>query len=125
MAKVYGDDVVERVRTRKHRAAVRLRARQAATFKVANALDELISNGAPDDFDGEEGHAFLCALKGHRRRMVGHSPRPGSAAAVEGARPSSWPPGCDDAMQWDPRLSKEDFAELRRQGYLVADWRLA
>lgn len=124
MAKVYGEDVLARVRTRKYRAALRLRAWQAATVRVANALDELISNGAPDDFDGEEENAFLCSLKGHRRRMVGDHPRSMRATTSHGARLSSWPPGCDDAMQWDPRLGKEDFAQLRAEGYPVADWRL-
>lgn len=123
MAKIYGEDVVERVRTRKCRAAVRLRAREAATVKVANALDELISIGAPDDLDAEQAHAFVATLKGHRRRMVGDHPRPMRANA-DGARASSWLPGCDDAMQWDPRYSKEDFAQLRAEGYPVADWRL-
>ena len=124
MAKVYGEEVLERVRTRKHRAAQRLRARQAATVKVANALDELLSVGAPDDFDGEEEQAFLSTLKAHKHRMVGDHPRPMRAMTSEGARLSSWPPGCDDAVQWDPRYSKEDFAQLRAAGFPVADWRL-
>ena len=124
MAKVYGEDVVERVRTRKYGAARRLRAREAATVKVANALDELISIGAPDDFDDEQEHAFLSALNNHKRRMVGDHPRPMRAMTSDGARLSSWPPGCDDAMQWDPRYSKEDFAQLRAAGFPVADWRL-
>ena len=124
MAKVYGEDVVERVRTRKYGAARRLRAREAATVKVANALDELISIGAPDDFDDEQEHAFLSALTNHKRRMVGDHPRSMRTMTSDGARPSSWPPGCDDAMQWDPRYSKEDFAQLRAAGFPVADWRL-
>lgn len=115
---------MKRVRTRKFRAALRLRAREAATVKVADALEGLLSVGAPDSFDSEEEQAFLSALKGHKQRMVGHSPRPMRARTSDGARPSSWPPGCDDAMQWDPRLSKEDFAQLRAAGYPVADWRL-
>lgn len=110
--------------TRKCHAARRLRAWEAATVRVANAPDGLISNGAPDDFDLEEEHAFLKALKGHRRRMVGDYPRPMRATTSDGARPSSWPLSCDDAMQWDPRLSKEDFAQLRADGYPVDDWRL-
>ena len=124
MAKVYGEEVMERVRTRKCRAALRLRARQAATVKVANALDELLSVGAPDDFDREEEHAFLSALTNHKRRMVGDHPRSMRATVSDGTRLSSWPPGCDDAVQWDPRYSKEDFAQLRAAGFLVADWRL-
>ena len=124
MAKVYGKDVMERVRTRKHRAALRLRAREAATVKVADALEGLLSVGAPDDFDGEEEHAFLSALTGHKRRMVGDHPRSMRATTSDGARLSSCPPGCDDAVQWDPRYSKEDFAQLRAEGYPVADWRL-
>ena len=124
MAKVYGEDVLERVRTRKYRAALRLRARQVAAVKVANALDELIAHGAPDHFDGEEEQAFLSALKGHRRRMVGDHPRPMRSTTSDGARPSSWPPGCGDAVQWDPRYSKEDFAQLQAEGYPVADWQL-
>lgn len=116
---------MERVRTRKYRAALRLRARQTARVKVAKALDELILNGAPDGFDGEEKHAFLSTLENHKRRMVGEQRTPMRPMRLDGERPSSWPPGCDEAMQWDPRLSKEDFAELRRQGYPVADWRLA
>ena len=123
VAKVYGEDVVERVRTRKCRASLRLRARQAATVKVANALDELISIGAPDDFDDEQEHAFLSTLRAHKHRMVGDRSRPMRANA-NGARLSSYPPGCDDAMQWNPRYSKEDFAQLRAAGFPVADWRL-
>ena len=124
MAKDYGEEVMERVRTRKCRAALRLRARQAATVKVANALDELISKGAPDDFDGEEVHAFLSALKNHKRRMVGDYAQPTCATTSDGSRLPSGPPVNDDAMRWDPRFSKEDFAQLRAEGYPVADWRL-
>lgn len=124
MAKVYSEEVLERVRTRQCHAARRLRARQAATSIVAKALDELISKGAPDHFDAEEEHAFLLALKGHKLRMIGQFSRPVRATTVGHANPVSGPSGGYDMVQWDPRYSKEDFAELRRLGYAVADWRL-
>ena len=124
MAKVYGEEVLERVRTRQCHAARHLRARQAATSMVANALDELISKGAPDHFDGEEEHAFLSALKGHNVRMIGHHSRPIRATTAGDPNPVSGSSGSYDLVQWDPRFSKEDFAELRRLGYAVADWRL-
>lgn len=124
MAKVYGEEVLERVRTRKSRAARRLHARQAAARMVANALDELISKGAPDNFDGEEDHAFLSALEGHKLRMIGQFPRPVPATTAVHANPVCRSGDSYDMVQWDPRYSKQDFAELRRLGYAVADWRL-
>lgn len=124
MAKVYGEEVLARVRTRQCRAARRLRARQVATSMVANALDELISKGVPDHFDAEEEHAFVAALKGHKLRMIGHHSQPIRATTAGDPNPVSRSSGSYDLVQWDPRYSKEDFAELRRLGYAVADWRL-
>ena len=116
MAKVYGEDVLERVRTRKYRAALRLRARQVAAVKVANALDELIAHGAPDHFDGEEEQAFLSALKDHKRRMVGQQPhRPLEPSISVG----------DSTPLWPERLGPEDLEELANGGWppRVQVWR--
>ena len=66
MAKIYDSEVLDRVRTRKHLAARRSRAREAATAMVAKALNALIAEGPPDDFDSEEGSAFMSTLKNHR-----------------------------------------------------------
>ena len=124
MAKVYDFDVMERVRTRRHGAARRLRARETATAMVAKGLNALIAAGAPDEFDSEEAHAFMSTLRNHRLRMVGHGSPGRSGAPEKGAAPSIGTGANYDECEWDSRFDKEDFAELRRQGYGVADWRL-
>lgn len=124
MAKVYSEDVLERVRTRRYKATRRLRAREAATDKVARALNVLIADGAPEEFDGEEASAFISTLKNHRLRMIGYS-SPASPAGMDIGAPNPLAPIPNyDQCEWDTRYSKEDFAELRRLGYGVADWRL-
>ena len=124
MTKTYTDDVLERVRTRRHRAARRSSARETATSMVAKALNALIATGAPDDFDSEEAAAFMATLKGHRLRMVGYRSPARSGSIANGAQTSLRTIPNYDECDWDPRFSKEDFVELRRQGYGVADWRL-
>ena len=124
MAKVYDQEVLERVRTRRHRAALRSRARETATGLVAKALNALIAIGAPEDFDSEEAQAFMSTLKGHRLRMVGYGSPASPRAIMRGELTSPQVAPNYDECEWDPRYSKDDFAELRRQGYGVADWRV-
>ena len=124
MAKVYGEDVLERVRTRRHGAARRLRARETATAVAAKGINALIAAGAPEDFDTEEAEAFMSTLKNHRLRMVGYGALGRSAGAGPVALASAKASPNYDECEWDPRYSEEDFAELRRLGYGVADWRL-
>ena len=115
---------MERVRTRKFRAALRRRARESASEVVARAFGLLITAGPPDDFDEEEAHAFMSTLKNHRLRMVGYGSPARPAAAQNGAQTQLLVSPNYDECEWSPRYSKEDFAELRRLGYGVADWRL-
>jgi len=95
-----------------------------ATTRVAKALNVLITIGAPEDFDSEEAQAFMSTLKGHRLRMVGYGSPAGAAAVKSDEQTSVREIPNYDECEWDPRYSKDDFAELRRQGYGVADWRL-
>ena len=124
MAKIYPEDVLERVRTRRRGAARRLRGRETATALAAQGLNALITAGAPEGFDDEEAHAFMSTLKNHRLRMVGYGSPERSAVSPKGGPASFAPSPNFDECDWDPRFDKEDFAELRRQGYGVADWRL-
>ena len=91
---------------------------------MAKELNELIAAGPPGDFDSEESHAFMSTLKGHRLRMVGHGSRAKPALRKNDAKTSHQASSNYDECDWDPRYGKEDFAELRRLGYGVADWRL-
>jgi hypothetical protein len=124
VAKVYGSEVLERVRTRRHHAARRQRARETATGKVAKALNALIDAGAPADFDSEEAHAFMSTVRGHRLRMVGYGSPARFATIKQGTEAALATMPSYDECEWDPRYSKEDFEELRRLGHGVADWRL-
>lgn len=92
---------------------------------VAKGLDALIAAGPPPDFDSEQARAFLSTVKNHKLRMVGQGSPAAPAAARSCALGPNTPSANYDECDWDSRFSKEDFAELRRQGYGVADWRLA
>lgn len=123
VAKTYRDDVLERVRNRHQRAVLRRGAREVATAMVAKGLDDLLAAGPPAHFDGEQARAFASILRNHKDRMIG---RVAPAAASKTCSPGPNAPSANyDECNWDQRFSKEDFAELRRQGYGVADWRLA
>ena len=124
MSKVYDDDVLERVGTRRCCAAKRLHGRQDATTRVVKAIDELIAAGAPDDYDSEEAEAFMLTLKNHKLRMVGKGAPEMLETIENGHQPPDGTNGNWDQCEWSPRYSKEDFADLRRRGYGVADWRL-
>ena len=124
MAKIYPEEVLERVGTRRYGAARRLRGRETATALAAQGLNALITAGAPEGFDDDEAHAFMSTLENHRRRMIGHGSPDRSGASRYVTLSSAAASPNYDQCQWDLRYSKEDFEELRRLGYGVADWRL-
>ena len=114
MTQVCSEEVMERVRTRKFRAALRLQGRQAASAAGGAAMAKLIAAGAPDYLTADQSTAYMEQLRGQCHRMVGHLP-PALPAPVAAERLPHWADG----------LCEQDRAEIANSGWSahVQVWR--
>jgi hypothetical protein len=71
VAKIYDEAVLDRMRTRRRLATQRHQARKEASAAIANELDKLIAEGAPDYFTADQSAAYEEQLRRQRRRMAG------------------------------------------------------
>ena len=109
MTQVCSEEVMERVRTRKFRAALRLQGRQAASAAGGAVMAKLIAAGAPDYLTAGAATAYMEQLRGQCHRMVGHLPA---------ALPTPYPDEVAERLpHWADGLCEQDRAEIANGGW--------